>query len=167
MSRKYPKKIRKEFKRKLAAAEEFVEVWMNTGLSSSLITDYSCTLTCAEADTYAGIFKEFGHPDTAATILADHGEDCDSPHFHEPRGVWTFEIEANGRAVDHLDNPTWTVVADGENGARAECRALEFLRKELRKEYTHDFWFWVQEAESGVPGSTAIYSWLDARAGIS
>lgn len=150
-------------KKRLKAAEAFVESWTTSELAGRLITDYNCTLSCDPAETFAGIFRAFGYPNYAESILADHGEDCDSPHYHQPQGVWTFDIEAGGPAVEGIDNPIWTIVADGKNGADAESRAVEFLRRKLTEKYTPYFYLTVEEVENGVPASTALYSWTDIR----
>ncbi|MEV5677437.1 hypothetical protein [Streptomyces sp. NPDC052179] len=161
MSRKYPKKYRKEQAAKLKAAEAFVESWTTSGLASTLIPDYSCTLGCEEAITYGALMRAFGYPSTAETILADHGEDCDTPHYHECGGVWTFTLQPEGVAEEEGG---YTIVADGANGAEAEDRAREFLRSELKAKYrSYYYWINVEEVESGVPSSTALYSWTDIR----
>ncbi|MFF4245206.1 hypothetical protein ACFYY2_12115 [Streptomyces sp. NPDC001822] len=161
MSRKYPKKFRKEQAEKLKAADAFTDAWMTSGLAYSLISDYSCTLTCEEAMTYACIFRAFKYPDTAEQILADHGEDCDNPHYHEDQGVWTFTLQPGGNEAD--GEGEYTIVADGRDGSDAEERAKEFLRRKLKQKYKTYFWIDVQEVEAGVPGSTALYSWTDIR----
>ncbi|WP_326827448.1 hypothetical protein [Streptomyces sp. NBC_01751] len=163
MSRKYPKKVRNEFKRKLAAADAFVEAWTTSELSYRLIPDYDCTLGCEEAMTYADLFKSFGYTNTAEQILADHGESCETPHYHEPQGVWTFDITAGGPAVENVDDPEWTIVADGKDGAEAEDRALTFLKAQLKKKYPGHLYLRVDDVESGVPGSFALYHWTDIR----
>jgi hypothetical protein len=56
------------------AAERFVAVWLETGLASELIGGYDCTLTCAEADTFAALFATHGHPGTAEWIVEAHTE---------------------------------------------------------------------------------------------
>ncbi|MFJ9900227.1 hypothetical protein ACIQPR_43555 [Streptomyces sp. NPDC091280] len=163
MSRKYPKKVRNQHRRRLAAADAFVESWTNSGLSHELITDYTCTLGCDEAITYSGLFRAYGYDGTAESILADHGEDCDNPHHHEPQGVWTFTIDAHGPAVEVIEDPEWTVVADGKDGAEAEERATRFLRTQLKKQYPGYFYVRVIDVENGTPGSTALYAWTDIR----
>ncbi|MER6102422.1 hypothetical protein ABT115_08845 [Streptomyces sp. NPDC001832] len=165
MSRKYPKKVRKEYAAKLKAAEAFVESWTTSELSHNLIKDYDCVLGCEEAKTYAGLFRTFGYPNTAEQILADHGEGCENPHYHEPQGVWTFTIRVGGPAVKEIGepDPAWTIVADGKNGEEAEERATEFLRRKIKEEYSAFFYIEVDEVENGVPGSTALYSWTDIR----
>lgn len=159
MSRKHPKKVRKLYQARLKAAEAFVESWTTSELSYSLIPDYECTLTCENATTYAGLFRAFGYTNTAETILADHGEDCDNPHYHQPQGVWTFTIEVFGRY--HIGE--WVVVADGKNGAEAEERATEYLRNKLKDMYVSQLRFRVNNIESGIPTSTALYNWTDIR----
>jgi hypothetical protein len=163
MSRKYPKKVRNEFKRKLKAAEEFVESWTNSGLASTLITDYGCTLCCDEAEKYADLMRAFKYTETAEGILADHGEDCDTPHYHEPAGVWTFTIVAEGPAVEGIDEPEWTIVSDGKDGAEAEDRATTFLRNQLKAKYPGYLYLITAEVESGAPGSLTLYPWTDIR----
>ncbi|MFC9591544.1 hypothetical protein ACFTUC_17360 [Streptomyces sp. NPDC056944] len=164
MSRKYPKRVRKEFARKLKAAEAFTDRWMTTGLAYSLISDYDCTLTCGEAETMADLFRIFQYPDTAEQILSDHGEDCDTRHYHEKRGAWTFtfQVKASGWKVGD-EFPEYTVVANGADGGEAEARAEKQLRKLLVPEHKHYFWTELLEAETGIPSSTALYSWIDAR----
>ncbi|WP_435270949.1 hypothetical protein [Streptomyces sp. 1222.5] len=163
MSRKFPKKVRNEFKRQQAAAEAFVETWTDTGLAWSLITDYSCTLTCSEAEKFAGLMRAFKYTETAEGILADHGEDCDTPHYHQPQGVWTFTIEAHGPAVAGIEDAEWVIVADGKSGADAETRAETFLRNQLKKKYPGHFYVTVNEVENGTPSSMALYPWTDIR----
>ncbi|MFI8815704.1 MULTISPECIES: hypothetical protein [unclassified Streptomyces] len=160
MSRKYPKKVRKEFARRLKAAEAFVEAWTTSELSYSLIPDYDCTLGCEEAMTYAGLFRAFGYPETAEQILADHRESCISQHFHEGPGVWTFGISVGG--TDVPAGTEYTIVAGGKNGAEAEDRAREFLHRKVREEYPF-YYIEVEDVEVGVPGSTALYAWTDIR----
>jgi hypothetical protein len=161
MSRKYPKKVRKEYAAKLKAADAFVEAWTDSGLAWSLITDYSCTLNCGEAETFADLMRAFKYTETAEGILADHGEDCDTPHYHASQGVWTFTLQPGGNEAD--GEGEYTVVADGKNGADAEDRAKEFLRAHLKQRYKTYFWIEVVEVEDGTPGSTALYSWTDMR----
>jgi hypothetical protein len=161
MSRKYPKKVRKEFKRQQAAAEAFVEMWTDTGLAWSLISDYSCTLTCGEAEKYADLMRAFKYTETAEGILADHGEDCDTPHYHAPQGVWTFTLQPGGNEAE--GEGEYTVVADGKNGADAEERAKSFLRAHLKQKYKTYFWVEVVEVENGAPGSLTLYNWTDIR----
>jgi hypothetical protein len=159
MSRKYPKKVRQEFARKLKAADAFVDAWTTSGLAYDLIPNYDCTLGCEEAKTYADLFRVFEYTNTAEQILADHGESCETPHYHEPQGVWTFDLEAFGR----YRIGEWTVVADGKDGSEAEERAKEFVRNRLKDQYASYIRVEVQDVESGVPGSTALYSWTDLR----
>jgi hypothetical protein len=159
MSRKYPKKVRKEFAAKLKAAEAFVESWTTSELAALLITDYGCTLGCQDAKTFAGIFSAFGYPNYAECILADHGEDCDNPHYHEPQGVWTFDLTAFGR----YRIGDWTVVADGKDGADAEERAKEFVRNRLKDQYASPIHVRVNDVENGTPSSMALYNWTDIR----
>ncbi|MGW5773135.1 hypothetical protein ACWEVY_28785 [Streptomyces longwoodensis] len=163
MSRKYPKRVRKELQRQQAAAAAFVKEWTHSGLASGLIDDYSCTLTCGEAETYSGLFRSFGYHGTADSILADHGEDCDTPHYHAKNGVWTFTIAACGPAVAEVEDPEWVIVADGKNGAEAEDRAESFLRRQLAQKYPGYFYVSTAEVEDGVPSSTALYHWIDLR----
>jgi hypothetical protein len=161
MSRKYPKKVRKEYAAKLKAADAFVEAWTTSGLAWSLITDYSCTLNCGEAETFADLMRTFKYTETAEGILADHGEDCDTPHYHAPQGVWTFTLQPGGNEADGEEE--YTIVADGKNGADAEDRAKGFLRAHLKQKYKTYFWIEVVEVEDGAPGSTTLYSWTDMR----
>jgi len=68
------------------AAKGFVETWGNSGLATSLVDDYDCTLTCAEADAFAAMFAAFGYRGTAETIVqahAEHDEPGDA-HFIGP-----------------------------------------------------------------------------------
>ncbi|WP_328377062.1 hypothetical protein OHB13_11970 [Streptomyces sp. NBC_00440] len=161
MSRKYPKKVRKEFARKLAAADAFVDAWTTSGMASTLIPDYDCPLGCSDAMTFAALLRAFGYVNTAEEILADHGEDCDYPHYHVGRGVWTFTLQPGG--YDAESEGEYTVVADGESGAHAEFQATEFLRRKLKERYKTPVWIRVEEVESGVPASTALYAWTDLR----
>jgi hypothetical protein len=82
MSRKYTKSARKADAARLSAAAKFVAEWTTTGLASTLIDDYSCTLNCGEADSMAALFRAFGCPSTADGILKDHAEhdECDDSH---------------------------------------------------------------------------------------
>jgi hypothetical protein len=162
MSRKYPRKVRKQYQARLKAAEAFVESWTTSGLAWSLITDYSCTLGCEEAETFAGLFRSFGYDNTAETILADHGEDCDTPHYHSPQDVWTFTLLVFVRDSYIAE---WAIVADGKNGMEAEERAKGFLRNSLKPKYEGYIRVEVGEVESGVPAPTALYSWTDIREG--
>jgi len=148
-------------KKRLKAAEAFVESWMTSELAYTLITDYSCTLGCKEAETYAGLFRAFKYPNAAESILADHGEACETPHHHEGRGVWTFNLLIGGPYVP--PDTSYTIVADGADGAEAEQRATEFLRGKLKEKGMPFTYIDVEEVESGVPGSTALYSWIDIR----
>jgi hypothetical protein len=162
MSRKYPKKVRNEFKRKLKAADAFVETWTNSGLADSLIVDYDCTLGCEEANTYSGLMRAFGYVNHAESIIADHGEDCDHPHAHDFRGVYTFSFDSR-----LIESDGWTIVMDGKNGLDAETQARDFLADALRKAHRKFFGSWTDidliDVESGVPSCMALYSWTDAR----
>ncbi|MFD4904960.1 hypothetical protein [Kitasatospora purpeofusca] len=66
----------------LRAAEAFVENWTNSGLASTLIEDYTCTLGCSEAETYADVFRAFGYYVLAEDIVHDHAEydECGDAH---------------------------------------------------------------------------------------
>ncbi|MET8702765.1 hypothetical protein ABZW10_28480 [Kitasatospora sp. NPDC004723] len=66
----------------LRAAEAFVESWTDSGLASSLIHDYTRTLDCSEAETYAGVFRAFGYHALAEDIILDHTEydECGDDH---------------------------------------------------------------------------------------
>ena len=161
MSRKYPKKVRNKFKRQQAAADAFVKEWTKSGLSDTLIMDYKCFLNCGEAETYSGLFRAFGHVDTAESILADHGEDCDTPHYHAAQGVWTFTLQPGGNEAEGEDE--YVIVADGKSGVDAEIRATEYLRAHLKKKYKTYFWIHVVEVEVGTPGSLTLYDWTDLR----
>lgn len=157
------RKNKKLRKKRLAAAEAFVEAWTDSGLAYNLIPDYGCTLGCSEAKTYAGLLRAFGYENTADQILADHGEDCDNPHYHEPNNVWTFTLEAKGVNVE--EDASWVIVADGKDGQEAEGRAWKYLTDQLQKEIEGYFWVRVIDVASGVPGSLALYSWTDIRKG--
>lgn len=167
MSRKYPKKTRKQFAAQHKAAEAFVEMWTDSGLASELITDYDCTLTCGEANAFAALMRSFNYENTADQIIADHAEDddCGAEH-HTQCKVWTFTFELKG----YKDESSWTIVADGTDQQDAEKGARSALRKGLKKKIPDEFefaraWSYVSlwEAEFGVPTSTALYTWTDAR----
>ncbi|MFI2607741.1 hypothetical protein [Kitasatospora sp. NPDC018619] len=65
----------------LRAADAFVECWTDSGLASSLISDYT-TLCCDEAETYADVFRAFGYVNTADLIISGHADDdvCGTAH---------------------------------------------------------------------------------------
>ena len=70
---------------KMQAAAKFVEIWDGSGLAAALITDYSCELTCPEAEALADLFRAFGAVDTADAIIEDHAS-TDEPgdeHYTE------------------------------------------------------------------------------------
>lgn len=159
MSRKFTKAMKRQMALRLQVAEAFVEAWTTSGLAATLAVDYDCTFGCENAKTFASLMKTFGYPSTAETILADHGEDCDNPHYHEPQGVWTFSLTAYGR----YRIGEWTIVADGKDGEEAEERAKEFVRSRLKDQYVSHIRVVVDEVENGVPSSTALYSWNDIR----
>jgi hypothetical protein len=159
MSRKYPKKVRNEHKRKLKAADAFVRAWTESGLSSTLIHDYNCFLNCGEAESYSGLFRAYGAPDTAESILADHSEDCDTPHYHKAQGVWTFTVEAHFASGE---SDEWTVVADG-SGEQAEDRAKQWVRDALRAQGAAVMYVLASESGEGTPGSLPLYDWIDIR----
>lgn len=157
MSRKYPKKDRKQHKARLAAAAAFVEAWTTSELSYNLIPVHHCPLNCAEAETYAGLFRAYDYPNTADQILEDHGETCDGPHASQ---VWQVDIEACGVEPD----ASWTIVADGKRRSEAETRAKEWLRRHLRGKFAgRRFELTVMDTSLGVPSPTALYSWVDLR----
>ncbi|MFE5542749.1 hypothetical protein ACFQ71_02905 [Streptomyces sp. NPDC056534] len=156
--------MKNEAARRLAAAEAFTSQWMTSGLAYSLIGDYTCTLTCGEAETMADLFRIFQYPETADQILSDHGEDCDTPHHHQKCGTWTFTFAV--KTIEWRvgeDAPEYTVAASGTDGGEAEDRAVTLLRKLLAAEYKTHFWTELNEVEAGIPSSTALYSWIDAR----
>jgi len=70
---------------KLTAAEKFVESWADSELAATLIRDYDCYLGCEEAETFAGLFRAFGHPGIADAIIEDHSEhdEPESDHYTE------------------------------------------------------------------------------------
>ncbi|MFJ7329008.1 hypothetical protein ACIQVN_22550 [Streptomyces cyaneofuscatus] len=161
MSRKYPKKFRKEQAAKLKAAEEFTDAWMTSGLSYNLLPDYDVALGCEEAETYAGLFNAFKYPNTAEQILADHSEGCCQPHYHAGKGVWTFVVSARG--ANAPTDTEYTIVADGPDGLAAEIRAEEFVLGELREKFGPYVHVLTEDVTEGVPGSTALYAWTDIR----
>ncbi|MFB6654856.1 hypothetical protein ACFCZ4_06735 [Streptomyces microflavus] len=161
MSRKYPKKFRKEQAVKLKAAEEFTDAWMTSGLAYNLLPDYDIALGCEEAEAYAKLFDAFNHASTAERVLADHKEGCCHPHYHDGKGVWTFVISARGANLPA--DTEYTIVADGPDGVSAEIRAEDFLLGELRKNFGPFVHVLTEDVENGVPGSTALYSWTDIR----
>ncbi|WP_340376625.1 hypothetical protein U5640_16905 [Streptomyces sp. SS7] len=158
MSRKYPKRVRKELGRKLAAAEAFVEAVTTSGCAAD-IEFYSCE----DAERYAAMLRVFGYVNYAEDAIADHKTECAEPHRHQLDGVWTFDIRAGGPAFDGVEDPEWTVVADGKNGAEAEGRAKLFVEAELKKRHSLYFWLTVTEVENGVPSPLALYDWTDIR----
>lgn len=161
MSRKYPKKVRKEFQRKLKAADAFVDSWTTSELPSNLGGDYGCYLTCTEAETFAELLRAFRYPNTAAEVLSNHAQNCETPHHHKGQGVWTFTISVGGDGVP--DDTEYIVVADGKNGEEAEERATEYFRPRCRRQYGPFAYIDVSEVEDGIPSSTALYSWIDLR----
>ncbi|MFK0231193.1 hypothetical protein ACIQUL_36115 [Streptomyces sp. NPDC090303] len=164
MSRKNTKRMKNEAARRLAAAEDFVEQWTTSGRACEMAEDYQ--LNCGDAEVMAELFRSFAYPNTADSILADHREDCRTPHRHERRGVWTFtfEVKTPGWRVGE-EPPSYTVVANGKSGTEAEERAKEFLRIEAEASalFRPSCLIWLVETEEGAPSSTALYSWLDAR----
>ncbi|MFF8629706.1 hypothetical protein [Streptomyces werraensis] len=169
MSRKYPKKVRKEFARKLAAAEAFVETWTNTGLASSLITDYTCTLTCEEAKTYSALMRSFGYVNTASSIIADHCEDCDVPSEHFDTDVWTVDVGAmtfDPKLKQEVADLGWTLVLNAEHPREAEAKAEDAVRAHLHANgltLKPGVFINVSEIKPGEPGSLALYDWIDMR----
>jgi hypothetical protein len=168
MSRKYPKRVRKEYARKLAAAEAFVKTWTNTGLASTLITDYSCTLTCEEAKAYADLMRSFRYPNTAAQIIADHCEDCDQPEEHFDTNVWTVDVEVNTFFPElkaEVEELGWTLVVNAEHPNEAGNRAEEAVTAHMQKEGLLKSGMWITSAEikPGVPASTTLHAWSDIR----
>ncbi|MEV3860691.1 hypothetical protein AB0J38_41080 [Streptomyces sp. NPDC050095] len=168
MSRKYPKKVRKEFKRKLAAAEAFVEAWTNSGLASTLITDYTCTLMCEEAKTFAGLMRSFGYHNTAAQIIADHCEDCDDLEYHFTTDVWTVDVEVQTFNPDlkaAAEDFAWTLVLNAErpNEARGKAEAAVTDHMKGQGLLKPGMFVTATDVRSGFPASTALYSWTDLR----
>lgn len=161
MSRKYPKKFRKEQAAKLKAAAAFTDAWMTSGLSYNLLPDYDISLGCEEAETYAELFHAFNYPHTGEQILADHRQGCCHPHYHGGKGVWTFVISARG--TDIPADTEYTIVADGPDGVAAEIRAEDFLLGELRDKFGPGVHVLTEDVEEGVPASTALYAWTDIR----
>ena len=168
MSRKYPKRVRKEFARRLKAAEAFVETWTNSGLASTLVTDYSCTLTCEEAKTYAGLMRAFGYNNTAAQIIADHSEDCDDLAVHFDTDVWTVDVEVNTfvpALKAEVRDLGWTLVVNAEHPNEAGNKAEEAVTAHMQEKGLLKAGMWVTAAEikPGVPASMALYPWTDIR----
>jgi hypothetical protein len=163
MSRKFPKKVRKEFKRRQVAAEAFVEAWTTSGLSHSLITDYSCYLNCDEAKTYANLMRAFGYTETAEQIIADHSEDCDEPETHYPTDVWTVDVEAY--SFGQPERYSWTLVVGAPHPNEAKEQAIDAVRAYLRREglWIDGMYVFEREIVPGVPGSFALYDWTDLR----
>ncbi len=54
------------------AAARFVETWAY--LAESLPHDYGCTLTCREAEAMADLFRAFGRPEVAESLMESHAE---------------------------------------------------------------------------------------------
>lgn len=66
--------------------ERFTQAWGD--LASSLVDDYGCTMTCAEADALADVFRSVGEDNTAEAILESHArtDDAGDGHFHLREG---------------------------------------------------------------------------------
>lgn len=64
----------------MTAVRHFMTVWSD--LLSSLGDDYSCYLTCDEADAAADLYGTAGEHETAEAIMEMHAEDCDDPGAH-------------------------------------------------------------------------------------
>ncbi|AOT25446.1 hypothetical protein KIP29_gp18 [Mycobacterium phage BabyRay] len=62
----------------MSAIEHFIEVWSDGYLSADTATH----MTCVEVEALAGVFRAFGHNDTADRWIADHAEadDCGDMH---------------------------------------------------------------------------------------
>ncbi|NEB42564.1 hypothetical protein [Streptomyces sp. SID14515] len=161
MSRKCPKKFRKEQAAKLRAAEAFTDAWMTSGLAYNLLPDYGIQLGCEEAETYAELFHAFKFPHTGEQIIADHRQGCCHPHYHAGKGTWTFVISVKGASVPA--DTEYTIVADGPTGAAAEIRAEEYLLGEMRKKFGPLVHVLTEDVEEGVPASIALFSWTDIR----
>lgn len=57
------------------AARYFAETW--AGLLISMPDDYTCHMTCGEAEAAAGLYRALGYDDTAQAIVAAHMEHDD------------------------------------------------------------------------------------------
>ncbi|MEU6765923.1 hypothetical protein ABZ916_25835 [Streptomyces sp. NPDC046853] len=152
MSRKYPKRLRREQAARLAAAEEFAEEWAKSELEA---------FGCGETKALLGILRAFGKTQAADDVFATHLTDCQYPHYHEPYGTWTFSIEAHGSEFGPDD--VWDIASDGVNGEIAERRAVEWLEEQLKKRSRFYFTLSVCEVEFGAPSSMALYNWIDLR----
>lgn len=70
-----------------SAVRKFTEAWGS--LATSLIGDYTCYMTCSEAEALATLFKVAGDEPTAIEIIANHAR-TDEPgddHFGEEAGL--------------------------------------------------------------------------------
>ncbi|MFG3582541.1 hypothetical protein [Streptomyces sp. NPDC047990] len=162
MSRKYPKKWKRERETRLKAAEAFVEEWTNTGLASSFAHDYDCTFNCAEAETYGDLLRSFGYPSTAEDMMEGHLNDCDEKFRHEKNGAWTFTYVVQGPEIPK--DTEYTVAMRGATGSEADKAAEALLRKLYKASNPGKYFYLVlAEVEAGVPGPLALYPWIDGR----
>ncbi|MGW3063862.1 hypothetical protein ACWDA8_10150 [Streptomyces sp. NPDC001130] len=156
MSRKYPKKVRKEFARKLATAEAFVESVTTSGTAGDVELG-----NCGDAESYAALLRAFGYTNYADDAMGNHKVDCIELHRHDFDGVWTFDFNIHGPQVP--EDTSYTVVMDGATGAAAEDAARDLIREGFRKKHLGYFWVTLAEVEPGIPAPTALYSWIDGR----
>lgn len=66
---------------RLKIAERFTSTWVL--LIAMLRKEYSCPLSCPEADAVADLLRAFGHGDTADYVLqlhAESDEECEDQH---------------------------------------------------------------------------------------
>jgi hypothetical protein len=61
----------------------FLETWAE--LIPGLPDDYTCTLTCLEAEAAAGLFRANGYAGTADAVLAAHAAHDTPEDLHSPR----------------------------------------------------------------------------------
>ncbi|MGW2710746.1 hypothetical protein ACWC4J_17400 [Streptomyces sp. NPDC001356] len=158
MSRKYPKKVRKEYAAKLKAAEAFVESVTTSGAASDVELG-----NCNDAETYAALLRAFGYTNYAEDAIGNHKVECDDQHRHEPDGVWEFDFNVYGPNIP--PDTSYTVVMDGKTGAEAEDAARDLLRRLYQQENPSHGYFWLTlvDVERGAPATACLYSWIDGR----
>lgn len=86
----------------LTALDQFVEVWISDGEAVDMIGE-SCTLTCDEADSLAGLAYAVGHSSTAEALLREHAADdrCGDRHH---TGCSTCQGDAPGPTPTSADD---------------------------------------------------------------
>ncbi|MFD4646346.1 hypothetical protein ACFRJ3_34975 [Streptomyces sp. NPDC056696] len=145
-------------KKQLAAAAAFVDAWTTGDLPYLLFAEYNCTLTCAEAETMADLFRVFQYPNTAATIMVDHAEADECGNRHHLCPAWTFDVALT------LKGGEYTIVADGYDVEEAEAKARAYMRGLVEENWPgRDVGVILTGADEGAPGETSLYAWIDAR----